>query len=329
MFCSHCGKELIEEAPFCPYCGALGEQPAPAKTGNEEKAVASLWCGIVPFLPPLLAFLLPGILVPHTLLLPIVLLAPVVGLVLGIIGLKSQKSGIATIGICLNVTALVVIVALVFFAFQNLHGRIKMYQCIDTISDMGLSLHAYHDKHGALPPLYTVDEEGKPLHSWRVLILPFIVRMGDASELYEKIRLDEPWDSEYNRQFHDQMPDFYQCPLNPKKGCCYTAIAGGSFVPAKEPGSVLGLSYDDFAEGKSSNTLTITEVKEPFCWMDPTADVSLEDFVQQKRVGNYNGGMMAAVLNAKEKFRNTGVAGTGYDDSRRATPEDLRRMAMP
>ena len=274
MFCSCCGKELTERAEFCIHCGTrVGEmlsppdQPEPPRTGD-GKAVASFVCGIVSWLTA------GGLLI-----------LPCVGLLLGIFGLKSHRSGIATAGICLNATALalllplVMLLALLLPAVQAAREAARRMQCSNHEKQIVLALHNYHDKHGALPPLYTVDDEGKPLHSWRVLILPYI----EQRSLYEQIRLDEPWDSEHNRQFHDQMPIIYRCPSmslgNPRKDCSYSAIAGGSFVPAKEAGSVLGLKLEEFTSGLS-NTLAIFEVAEPFCWMNPTADVSLDDFVQ-------------------------------------------------
>ena len=35
-------------------------------------------------------------------------------------------------------------------------------------------MQSYHQKHGCFPPAYIADENGKPKHSWRVLILPFM-----------------------------------------------------------------------------------------------------------------------------------------------------------
>lgn len=61
-----------------------------------------------------------------------------------------------------------------------------------------------------LPP-YIADPSGTPLHSWRVLLLPYL----GEQKLYEQIKLDEPWDSEWNRQFHKRMPDCYCCPALP------------------------------------------------------------------------------------------------------------------
>ena len=150
----------------------------------------------------------------------------------------------------------------------------KRMRCTDHIRQIVIAFHSYHDTHNAFPPLYIVDANGKPLHSWRVLILPYI----EQTALYEAIRKDEPWDSEHNKQFHDKMPSCYQCPDNPGKGCCYAVIAGEAFVPAKAEENT-GRSFAAIADGLS-NTLAIVEVKQPFCWMDPAADVSLDELVK-------------------------------------------------
>ena len=69
-----------------------------------------------------------------------------------------------------------------------------------------IGMHNYHDAYQAFPPAKRrLDENGKPLLSWRVHILPFV---GEQS-LYEEFRLDEPWNSEHNRKLIEKMPDFY------------------------------------------------------------------------------------------------------------------------
>src|SRR5260370_743998 len=47
-------------------------------------------------------------------------------------------------------------------------------QCKNNLKQIGLALHNYHDVYGSFPPAYFVDASGKPMHSWRVLILPFL-----------------------------------------------------------------------------------------------------------------------------------------------------------
>lgn len=78
-----------------------------------------------------------------------------------------------------------------------------------------VAFYNYHDTYGTFPPAYTVDAEGRPLHSWRVLLLPFIEQNG----LYKKIRLDEPWDSPHNSQFHKPARELrnYYCPSRPER----------------------------------------------------------------------------------------------------------------
>ena len=74
-------------------------------------------------------------------------------------------------------------------------------------------MHNYHDVHKTFPPAYTVDKAGKPLLSWRVLILPYL----EQEALYKEFHLDEPWDSEHNRALIDRMPPTYHCPAGSSK----------------------------------------------------------------------------------------------------------------
>ena len=59
-------------------------------------------------------------------------------------------------------------------------------------------------------PSNIVDADKKPLLSWRVAILPFL---GDeGQELYEKFKLDEPWNSEHNVGLLADMPETFKAP---------------------------------------------------------------------------------------------------------------------
>jgi len=168
-----------------------------------------------------------------------------------------------------------VMLALLLPAVQAAREAARRMQCTNHIKQIGLALHNFHEAHNAFPALYTVDEDSNPLHSWRVLILPYL----EQQALYDRIRLDEPWDSEYNRQFHDIAISVYQCPSNNASGgnrCCYAVIGGEGFVPAKQVGDKTGINLGNIHDGTSS-TLAVLEVAEPFCWMDPTADLTLED----------------------------------------------------
>ena len=162
-----------------------------------------------------------------------------------------------------------------------------------------------------LPPLYTVDADGRPLHSWRVLILPSLFAGHELHrthlELYRQIRLDEPWDSEHNRQFHDRMPAIFRCPDSPGQGkTVYSVIAGEAFIPAAATNQMTGRGMNAMTDG-TSMTLGIVEVREPFNWMDPTADITLDELVQginsDGRVGSYHpGGCYVGFLDGTARF---------------------------
>jgi len=84
-------------------------------------------------------------------------------------------------------------------------------QCGNHLRQIGLALQNYHSEHGSFPPPYFADEHGQPMHSWRVMILPYVENKA-AEGLYEQYRWDESWNSPHNlaltREF---MPEYYAC----------------------------------------------------------------------------------------------------------------------
>jgi hypothetical protein len=72
-------------------------------------------------------------------------------------------------------------------------------RCAQNLKWICLALHNYEAANGAFPPAYVADADGKPMHSWRVMILPY----AEEPALYKKYRFDEPWDGPNNRQLWD------------------------------------------------------------------------------------------------------------------------------
>ena len=63
----------------------------------------------------------------------------------------------------------------------------------------------YEQAYNALPPAYTVDANGRPLHSWRTLILPYL----EQESLYQTIDLSKPWNDPANaRAVETAFPSF-------------------------------------------------------------------------------------------------------------------------
>lgn len=68
------------------------------------------------------------------------------------------------------------------------------------------AMFEYHDKYGHLPPAYILGADGKPAHSWRVLLLEFI----DQKALLNQYNFKEPWNGPNNRKLADKMPRQYR-----------------------------------------------------------------------------------------------------------------------
>jgi hypothetical protein len=90
--------------------------------------------------------------------------------------------------------------------FRRPDERDEVIRAMLNLRQIGLAILDYHGAHGHFPKSYTVDSAGRPLHSWRSLILPYL----DCDELFAAIDFDKPWDAEANRLLWDQQPDVYR-----------------------------------------------------------------------------------------------------------------------
>lgn len=81
-------------------------------------------------------------------------------------------------------------------------------QCANNVKQILIALHNCHDDHGSFPPAYVADESGRPIHSWRVLILPYM----DRQDLYDQYDFHEPWNSPGNRELLATTGNPYHCP---------------------------------------------------------------------------------------------------------------------
>lgn len=138
--------------------------------------------------------------------------------------------------------------------------------CQNNLKQIALALLNYHDVYGCFPPAHLADEQGGPMHSWRVLILPYLAE----ETCYEQYRFDEPWNGPNNSQLVGEMPSVFRCPAEPNResvNTSYVLVAGEGtpWADAESP------HMDDITTaGGASNTIAVVEVAgSQIHWMEP------------------------------------------------------------
>lgn len=180
-------------------------------------------------------------------------------------------------------------------------GSISRAQCGGKLRAIALGLDAYESRYGAFPPAYTVDAAGKPLHSWRVLLLPFI----EGDPLYQKIDLSKPWNDPAKAFARDNMPEVYACPmLSGQPGfTVYMANAapGGMFTPKH------GRLRSDVTDPESSTVMLVEVPRDQAVhWMAPLdATATLVDMSSPNHVlgrSQNRRGMHVAYVDTRIEF---------------------------
>jgi hypothetical protein len=149
-----------------------------------------------------------------------------------------------------------VLVALLLPAVQAARQAARRTQGMNNLKQIMLALHFHHDTFKTFPAHASYSEDGKPLLSWRVHMLPFL----EEQALYDQFHLDEPWDSEHNKKLIEQMPAVFLSPNSantPDSGLTnYVAPMGEGFV---FDGTEQGARLLDITDGLS-NTIALVEV---------------------------------------------------------------------
>jgi prepilin-type processing-associated H-X9-DG protein len=171
--------------------------------------------------------------------------------------------------VVLGIVAL--LIALLLPAIRTARPAAYRAQCTNNLKQIMLALHNYERMYNFLPPAHTVDVNGRPLHSWRTLILPYL----EQDRFYQTIDLSKPWNDPANAKALGTDLPVFRCPVpdGPPNKTTYLAIAGpnGGLHP-KEPRRLAEIT------DSHSGTLIVIEVGEENAvpWMAPVdADETL------------------------------------------------------
>ena len=136
----------------------------------------------------------------------------------------------------LGVLCLGCIVGLLWPAVSSPRKAGPRAACANRMRQLALALQNYYATNGSFPPAYIVGKNGKPMHSWRVLILPYL----DEKALFKEYDLAEPWDGPNNRKLLAKRPEVFACPSDPIAGkpdatmTSYLAVVGPNMAWAGE-----------------------------------------------------------------------------------------------
>lgn len=156
-------------------------------------------------------------------------------------------------------------IALVLPQLENSSQSAELLRCSSHLRQIGVALLAYHDDHGTLPPAVLLDKAGTPMHSWRVLLLPYL---GEQA-LYDRYDFDQPWDGPDNLLLLSSMPGVYASPSDSgavaSHATSYLAVTGdGTAFPAQGP-----VSLAMIADGTSETGLIAESSGSSILWLEP------------------------------------------------------------
>jgi hypothetical protein len=127
-----------------------------------------------------------------------------------------------------------------------------------------LAVANYVDANGCFPPPFVNGPDGRPWHSWRVLILPYL----EEKETYKAYNFNEPWDGPNNSKLAKRIPSQYvfhgfKTPQTTTTN--YLAVVGEETLwPVAKR-----INFKDVKDG-SGNTICVVENRGAnIHWMEP------------------------------------------------------------
>jgi len=196
-----------------------------------------------------------------------------------------------------------VLTALLLPAVQAAREAARRAQSQNNMRMIGIAMHNHHDAKRSFPAQANFDDDGKPLLSWRVHILPYL----DQEALYNEFKLDEPWDSEHNRKLIERIPEVYRNPNRARDDKTnYLVPSGkGTIFDGKD-----SASFANITDG-TANTIMLVEADadQAVVWTKPS-DLTFGQDMGISGVGNLRpSGFQALLVDGSVRFLSNGIDG--------------------
>jgi hypothetical protein len=259
--CPHCGEKTLVEDQYaglsgpCINCGKQIQLPQFASNNQSQSQHQRLTSAAPAWVSPLLRA------------------------IVGLVALVAIGVGVVSLGQP---------------AWQALRAKQFRSACADNLERIGLALKAYEEAHGCLPPAFFADANGKPMHSWRVIILPYL---GAAErQLHAAYDYSKPWDAPENAMVLRQMPAVYACPADTNalsmKETNYMVVVGPGTM---FPGAPSRRRYE-VTDSWDATILVVEVASRGVAWTEPkdldfaSLNLTVNDGTRRSLGGNHEEG---------------------------------------
>ena len=177
---------------------------------------------------------------------------------------KTRRSLLGDFAFAAIIVVLVAAIAAILFLPRSTNCPGRREVCTYNLSMIEVALEQYRRTHGRFPPAIVSDKNGRPMHSWRVLILPFL----DNGALLDKYDLREPWDGPSNKKLAKYRPSVYVCPSDP---AAQESPTMASYLAVVGPGTAWSEHSDrsDLSSDGEKRILLAEVADSGINWMEP------------------------------------------------------------
>ncbi|QVL34976.1 DUF1559 domain-containing protein [Telmatocola sphagniphila] len=140
--------------------------------------------------------------------------------------MKTQKrQGFTLIELLVVIAIIAILIGLLLPAVQKVREAAARMKCTNSLKQIGLALHSYHDANNMFPPGYTdgntslsstPDNDVGPGWGWASYILPYI----EQGNLFNQINFNAGIGVGNNATVSQQTVNIYLCPSDPNSQPC-------------------------------------------------------------------------------------------------------------
>ena len=185
-------------------------------------------------------------------------------------------------------------------------NQLKQYRAQSNthLQRIAQAMRAYHDAYNSYPPAYIPDSNGRPMHSWRVLLLPYL----DEMAIYGRYDFNKPWDEQDPAiEAPLEMPAVYSSPADEdgqvEGHTSFVVIVGNRTM---FPGA-RAIRSEQIRDGLSATIMVVERHNSQIPWYQPE-DLRSEKMRfevngrGQEVASNHTGGAWLVMANGKTYF---------------------------